>query len=159
MYPVAKMEGPLSVFGDRSTGEAIRSQNGKGKRGLGLAGGTPQPRAGRGHRPCAHPYSGKGARGEFPAPPVSPPRSGAGRQSPVPVGRSAGELPRRDAVDLGPRAGERSWGWSQPRRDTCRPRLNSPWAFSHSNLEERLCSLLGLVSEPLTRKNYFRLLV
>lgn len=25
------MEGPLSVFGDRSTGEAIRSQNGKGE--------------------------------------------------------------------------------------------------------------------------------
>lgn len=33
------MEGPLSVFGDRSTGEAIRSQNGKGGRILGLTRG------------------------------------------------------------------------------------------------------------------------
>lgn len=43
VYPAAKMEGPLSVFGDRSTGEAIRSQNGKGGRGLGLADGGAVP--------------------------------------------------------------------------------------------------------------------
>lgn len=43
VYPAAKMEGPLSVFGDRSTGEAIRSQNGKGGRGLGLADGSAVP--------------------------------------------------------------------------------------------------------------------
>lgn len=50
------MEGPLSVFGDRSTGEAIRSQNGKDERGPGRAGpaaaqAEAQPRSGgRGHR-------------------------------------------------------------------------------------------------------------
>lgn len=27
VYPAVKMEGPLSVFGDHSTGEATRSQN------------------------------------------------------------------------------------------------------------------------------------
>lgn len=50
------MEGPLSVFGDRSTGEAIRSQNGKDGRGPGRIGpaaaqAEAQPRSGgRGHR-------------------------------------------------------------------------------------------------------------
>lgn len=44
------MEGPLSVFGDRSTGEAIRSQNGKGARILRQARGP-----GRGPTAVARP--------------------------------------------------------------------------------------------------------
>lgn len=83
------------MFGDRSTGEAIRSQNGKGRQGLGLADTVrsphpSQPRSGRRYRPCVPPAPKKG-QGWSARPAPGSCNFRAERQRPLPVERNTGE--------------------------------------------------------------------
>ena len=113
-YPTAKMEGPLSVFGDRSTGEAIRSQNGKGERDLGRAHG------GAGPLPARAAAAGS-------APSFSLPREGPGSdRAGLAISRRGGCVwlaADAQALELE----KRSWAWRvRSSSDTCRSRLESP---------------------------------